>query len=283
MVVNSEGGGPVHELAEGLRSLRKAAGLSTRELGSRINKSSANISYWERGERLLAEDTLESILHELGTTGEERDRLIGLRRQAEGPGRLVAGTPTIGSQLRDLIKHEQRAHRITEVSPLLVPGLLQTPDYVRAILRDMPDADTRVALRIGRQEVVKREHDPVEFHALIDSEVLVRAIAPPSVMAGQLRYLLEMSRRPNVHIQILPSTRLQHYSPMWAGPFILLEFPTAQPIVHLEHYRASATLWEAHDVISFTAAAEEIRKTAMTSAESTEVIEDIVNGMETTT
>lgn len=270
------------ELGAELRRHRNAAGLTLREFEKRVGHSNAKISMWENGHRLVSLDDLEEILDALEVTGDERERLLGMRREAEGPGRLVGGTPTIGAQLAELIKQEQSARRIVEVAPLLVPGLLQTSRYARAILSRYPDADTRVALRMGRRDVLTRTDNPVEFHALIDDEVLVRHIAPPPVMAEQLRHLLRMAELPNVTIQLVSSTT-SGFTPMLDGPFILLEFATATPSVHLEHHSASATLWEEKEVRRFIAAVEWITKLAMTPDRTSEVIEELVHGMETKT
>src|SRR2546422_3961132 len=158
------------ELGAELRRHRNAAGLTLRKFEKVVGHSNAKISMWENGHRLIPLEFLEEILDALGVAGDERERLLGMRREAEGPGRLVAGVPTIGAQLAELIKQEQAARRIVEVAPLLVPGLLQTGGYARAILKGYPDTDTRVALRMGRREVLTRPNNPVEFHALIDDE-----------------------------------------------------------------------------------------------------------------
>jgi transcriptional regulator with XRE-family HTH domain len=279
MAVNR--GGETRELAAGLRVLRDRSGMTTRALGEVIGASAANISNWERGERLPSEERLTQLLEALQASDDERERLLGLRRQASGPGQLAAGAPSIGEQLARLIEHEQVARRITDVASLVIPGLLQTSDYARATLVGLRDIETRVKLRVGRRDVLTRTRQPAELVALIDSEVLVRPIAPPPVMVDQLHHLLKMAELPNVTIQIVPSTT-PGYNPLLAGPFILLEFPTAPPIVHLEHYRASATLWEGEDVQEFITAAEEVHNIATSPAKSVQFIAEIVNGMEKT-
>lgn len=274
-------GGETRELAAGLRVLRDRSGMTTRALGEVIGASAANISNWERGERLPSEERLTQLLEALRASDDERERLLGLRRQASGPGQLASGAPSIGEQLARLIEHEQVARRITDVASLVIPGLLQTSDYARATLVGLRDIETRVKLRVGRRDVLTRTRQPAELVALIDSEVLVRPIAPPPVMVDQLHHLLKMAELPNVTIQIVPSTT-PGYNPLLAGPFILLEFPTAPPIVHLEHYRASATLWEGEDVQEFITAAEEVHNIATSPAKSVQFIAEIVNGMEKT-
>lgn len=267
------------ELGAELQARRKAAGLTLRELEKLVGMSNAKISLWENGHRLPSLDDLGTVLNALKVAGDERERIVAMRREAEGPGVLVTGTTTIGAQLSKLIEWEQGARLITDVAPLVVPGLLQTADYARAILDGMPDKETRVALRVGRSDVLRRSRNPVQFHALIDDEVLARAFVPADVMADQLRHLLTMADLPHVTIQLAPST-CTRYTPMLAGPFILLDFDTAPSIVHLEHHRAPASLWDAEDVQGFRDAVTEIADVAMSPERTIDVIEELIKGME---
>lgn len=278
MTVNSSAA--ANELGAGLRKLRTSAELTTRALASKVGASASNISNWETGARLVPEERLVVLLDVLAPPEDERERLIGLRRRAESPGELVAGVPTIGPRLARLIEQEEIARKITDVALGLVPGLLQTNGYARAILGDDPDADMKVALRMGRRDVLTRSIQPVALRAFIDEEVLTRAIAPRPVMADQLRHLLKMGELPHVTIQLIPSNPVG-FSPHLAGSFILLEFATAGPVVHIEHWWASASLWEPEDVRRFEMAVELIAQRAMTPAESAEAIAKLVNGMET--
>ncbi|MGH3861163.1 helix-turn-helix domain-containing protein [Actinokineospora sp.] len=268
------------ELGAELRKLRDAAGLTLRAVESRAGISNAKISFWETGQRLASQGDLTLVLDAIGATGDDRERLLGKWRAAtEEPGQLLSGAPRVAAALAQLIEQEQAARRITTVSPLLMPGLLQISSYAREIFGEGADANTRLAIRMGRQEILTRPRNPVELHALIDAEVLSRPVATAEAMADQLRHLLRMAKLPNVTIQIVPSTK-RGYSMHMAGAFILFEFPSAAPIVHLEHYRASATLWDDEDVSCFAAAAAEVAERAMTPARSAEVIAELANGTE---
>jgi transcriptional regulator with XRE-family HTH domain len=270
------------ELGEALKSHRAKAGLTLRALELKVGISNTMLSFWENGHRLPKDHQLADVLVALEVDNDEQQRLMAMRHAAEGPGVLVAGPTTIGAQLSMLIEQEEKARKITEISPLLVPGLLQTADYAHAVLRRHPDVDLRVRLRRGRQEILTRAQNPVEFHALISIDVLTsHHIAPPRAMAEQMKHLLAMMERPNITIRLVESTD-DGYTPMLAGPFILLEFDTAPPEVHLEHYSASASLWDEEDVRSFTAAVEEINETAMTPHRTCEVINEFIEGMEKT-
>lgn len=271
----------LRELGAEITHAREAAGLGVRELGRQAEISShSRVSELESGKRLLAVDELDRILDALRVPADERERLLGLARAAEGPGQLNVGLPGINNTLAQLIDHERAAVRITDASPLLIPGLLQTSDYARAIMSDQPDSELRVTLRAGRRDILTRARQPVELLALIGSEALVGAVAPPDVMRDQLRHILELGTRPNITVQVVSSTA-PGYHPLLAGPFELIQFAKAPPIVLLDHHSSSVFLWEA-DVLAYVEAAEKVRKIAMTPARSAEVIQAIVNGTETT-
>lgn len=272
----------LRELGAQLRQLREGAGLSLRALADLVGFSNPKLSLWENGHRLPAVGDLEKVLTALDANTEDRERILGLRQDADdAPGEIAPGAPSIGPNLGQLIDYEERANRIMYWAPLLVPGLLQTPDYARAVMGDMPSAETRVKLRAGRQGILTRRRNACELHAIIDSEVLVRPVASSDVMIEQLHFLLDMARRPNITLQIVSSTRPGFHQGL-TGPFELIEFPTAGPVVHLEHVSSSLTLWKEEDVSTFIDASGMIQKAAMTPAESAGVIEGIVNGMETT-
>ncbi|HEX6361027.1 helix-turn-helix transcriptional regulator [Actinophytocola sp.] len=268
------------DLGAELRRLRTEAGLNTRTMAERAGVSNANISFWETGKRLVPLERLTAILDALSVTNDERERIIGLRRKADGPGELTTGSTSIGERITRLIELERTATRITEVAPLLIPGLLQTGDYARAIFGEAPDIETKVALRAGRREVITRRRNPVAFLALIDSEALVRPIGSPDVMADQLDHLVHMAELPSVTVQLVLSTT-PGYHPMLAGPFILFEFLTATPIVLLEHHRTSAFVWDRESVATYLSAPEEIQRIAMTPELSLKMLKEIAKGMET--
>jgi transcriptional regulator with XRE-family HTH domain len=272
----------MRELGAQLRQFRQGADLSLRELQDRVGFSNSKISLWENGHRLPSLTDLERVLDELQVSGDDRERLLGLRQAAsDTPGVIASGEPGIGPQLAQLIDYEERAARIVYWAPLLIPGLLQTSAYTRAVMGSAPSSETRVKLRAGRQNILTRRRNACELHAILDSEVLIRPVAPSDVMIDQLHFLLDMAKRPNITLQIVSSTR-PGYHPGLAGPFELIEFPTARPVLHLEHHWSSLTLWEEEDVKAFMDASGMIQQAAMTPADSAGVIEDIVNGMETT-
>jgi transcriptional regulator with XRE-family HTH domain len=271
------------QLGAELKTLRKQADLTLRDVEALVGVSNAAVSYWENGHRLPGNDDLRRLLEALQATAEDRERILGMRRAMDdAPGQISYGAPQIGEHLAQLIDFERTASRIVDIAPLVIPGLLQVAEYSRAIMGHLPDAEIRTALRAGRRDILIRKVAPVELIAFIDTEVLVRPIAPRDVMVDQLRHLLEMGGRSNITIQLVPSTH-PGYTPMLGGQFKVIEFPQGRPMVLHEHYRSSMFLRQERDVKDLLDAVKEIEEAAMTPAKSAGVIEDIVNGMETRT
>lgn len=271
----------MRELGAEVRALRESAGRTLRDLADQLGEgfSDTKLSLWENGHRLPTIEDLETVLTGVDASAEERERVLGMRRAADDvPGRISYGAPQIGKHLAQLIEYERTATRIVDVAPLVIPGLLQIAEYSRAIMGRLPDGEIRTALRAGRRDILTRR-SPVEYLALVDTEVLVRPIAPQGVMLDQLHHLLEMGTRANVTIQLVSSTQ-PGYNPMLGGQLKLIEFRQGRPMVQVEHYRSSLFLSQERDVKDFLEAVEEIQKVAMTPAESAGVIEDIVNGLE---
>lgn len=234
-----------------LRDLRKAKGLGIVELGAQVGLSKSTISRIERGERLLTETELASVLGALGVIGAKRRELLALTRDAARSNWLATGAE-LPRQLKALVEHEQVATFITEVSPLVVPGLLQTPDYARAIMVDgglsHAEAEARLKVRFDRQQVLLRRN-PVPYLAIVDETALHRPIGGRSVMAAQCRHLLEVAERPNITIRVVPTDRGWH--PGLYGSFIVLEAARTKPVIHLEHLRSSLFLDRPEDVQAY--------------------------------
>jgi len=269
------------ELGAELKRLRAKTGMNTREFGALVNVTSGNVSHWENGNRLVTLERLTELLDKLEVSVDEREYLLGLRRKAEGPGKLAIGASSIGPSLTQIIEHEEAARHIFHWELGIVPGLLQTAEYARALMGDVADANVRVKLRVGRSEILTRETNPVEFLALIDNQVLVRPIASREAMARQLRHLLKMLELPNVTMRIVPST-IPGFHPGLHGSFKIFRFPSASPIAHVENYRASPWIWDEEFVADYLEAAEKIQERAMTSDRTSEVIKEMLHGLETT-
>src|SRR5205823_7882045 len=137
-----------------------------------------------------------------------------------------------------LFRSETEATALYVFEHSLVPGLLQTPAYARAVLATRPNTaedeiDNLVAARLARQAVLTRDDPPAPLlWTLIDEGVLHRPVAPAEVMHDQLMYLVQMSRRPNVTIQVVPYSEGGHTGLL--GAFTIADLNGSPGTVNVE-------------------------------------------------
>lgn len=259
----------IRSIAAELRELRERAELNTREAARKVDMSPATLNRLENGARAINPEEIAALLAVYGVTGVERERLLKLAREANTPGWWETGDANLPQELPPLIGFEAEATAITDMSMLLVPGLLQTPGYIRAVMSSGgvtgADAEARVAARMGRQSVLSK-HTPPRYRAILDEAVLRRPVGGPEVMAEQLRHIMERAQEPHVDIQVLPFSAGTHTG--MDGTYFVLEFAKARPIVYLEHKRSSLFIDEPHDVAPFHAATDMLVATALGPADS---------------
>lgn len=212
-------------LASELRRLREAAELTIDEVGEKLECSASKVSRIETGHVGVTPRDARDMLELYGITGDEREALVQLAREARKPGWWHAYKEVFTGTFVGL---EADASSLRAFQALLVPGLLQTETYARAVIRAMrPDSDEseiqrRVAARTARQQLLS-DPNPPEYWAVIDEAVLHRMVGGPEVMAKQAQRLLELGQLPHVTIQVVPFTAGAH--PGMEGPFLILGFP----------------------------------------------------------
>ena len=263
-----------------LREARTRAGLTTTALAHKLGyKTHTVILRWESGERVPDEQRVTAFLSHVGASMTEIDRIVAMvsEAKAEPVNSVSVGASGERNQLVALLEFERVATRITDVSPMLVPGLLQSPDYVRAIMRRLPshEIEARAAMRLGRRDVITRSKSPAQYTALIGEHVLHQAIGGEAVLVDQLNLILKLAELANVHVRIIPTAA--GFTPAHVGPFVLLEFAHAKPVVHLEHHRSSVFLRDEGDVSAYLSAREDIESEAMSPTESLGLIADVVS------
>lgn len=266
-----------------LREARKASGYSLRGLADELVMSHSVLSRWENGERVPHTEDVASVLTAIGINGDERAELLDLARDADAPQWLSVRSADRERQIEALLDFESNATRITDVSPLLIPGLLQTAGYARAIMvaGGVPagQIESRVVMRVGRREVLERRN-PARLVALIGEGTLRHEVGGREVMLEQLRHLYDLAQRPNIDVGVVGEST--GWSPALEGPFVLVDCVDAAPIVHLENRRAGLFFHEPDDVTAYRKAVDMVTEVAMSPVESMGVIADAITGMETT-
>ncbi|HEY7485616.1 MAG TPA: helix-turn-helix transcriptional regulator [Streptosporangiaceae bacterium] len=247
-----------------LRRLRESKGVTREQAGAAIRATHSKISRLELGRSGFKQRDVADLLTLYGITAErERETLLDLARQASAPGWWHQYNDIMPSWLEVYVGLEATASVIRSYEMQFVHGLMQTPEYARAVVllrhKDAPESDIerRVSLRMSRQRLL-RQPDAPTLWAVLDEAALRRPLGSRSVMRGQLKHLIELSGRPNVTLQIVPFRAGGHAAA--GGPFTILRFP--QPdladVVYLEQLNSALYLDKREDIDDYTAVMNEL-------------------------
>jgi transcriptional regulator with XRE-family HTH domain len=223
-----------------LRRLRTDMGMSREEAAEAIRASAWKIHRLENGQVGFKQRDLVDLLEHYGVTDpDEVDELLTLAREANVPGWWQHYGDVLPQWFRTYVDLESAATLIRTYEGMFVPGLLQTDDYMRAVIRDASlesseEVGRRVRLRLARQILLTREHPP-RLWAVMDEAALRRPVGGREVMRGQLERLLDATKLPNVTLQVLPFGAGAH--PAMVGAFSILRFADRElpDVVYLEH------------------------------------------------
>lgn len=218
-------------LAAQLRRLRDESNLSRAEVAERLRWDHTKIFRVETRQSGITAPDLRKLLDAYGVEDQEyRAYLVDLARRVNERGWWQQYSGLIGSEYADLIGLEDEARAIRSYQQELVPGLLQTPDYARRIIRAGAPTDTaeeierRVEVRMERQEVLTRADPPPPRVTVVLSEAVVRRpVGGHDVMRGQLAELMKPRDRANVTVQVLPFEAGEH--PSMVASFTTMTFP----------------------------------------------------------
>jgi transcriptional regulator with XRE-family HTH domain len=259
-------------LAQALRELRHDAGLTQDAVAARMGWHTSKLFRMEnaRSPRVDWLDVKE-LMDMYGVRSPHREALIQLARDARMRGWW---TPYRDVFTGSYVALEDESSVMRLYCPELVPGLLQTEDYARAVIRavrpgyDEESVERRVTARLTRQKVLLDRAPPPELMLVLNEAVLRRLVGHERVMAAQLRALTEAAQRPAVTLQVLPFSTGAHAS--LEGGFVLIEFPTETDpdVVYVEGIMGDLYLESVEEVKRYQSAFERIQAVALTPKES---------------
>jgi transcriptional regulator with XRE-family HTH domain len=237
------GGPTVQRMLVGtqLRRLRTEAGLSREQAGEAIRASEWKIHRLENGQVGFKDRDIIDLLRLYGVTDPtEIAEFVALAREANSPGWWQHYGDVLPPWFRTYVDLESVATLIRTYEGQFVPGLLQTDDYMRAVVQgahleeSAEEVGRRVRLRMARQILLTREQPP-RLWAVLDEAALRRPVGGREVMRGQLERLIEATKLPNVTLQVLPFRAGAH--PAMQGAFSILRFADRElpDLVYLEH------------------------------------------------
>lgn len=274
------GGSPkARHLGAELRRTREDAGMSANKLAQKLVVPRPRLQRWENGATVPTPAEVAGYLALLGVNGTERDELVTLAEQVDAGNWTTNDTSGARTELITLIEFERTCTEMVNVAPLLIPGLLQTDDYIRAVMGNLDDVENRVHLRLGRQAILTKRRNAPRLTAFISEGVLREPIGGTAVMADQLQHIMDMAERDNITVYVIRSGADRVHA-AHAGSSVLFRFPKASPIVHLEHYGPASFLYNAKDVAAYERAEDLLRNVALSEADSLALMAKVATEME---
>jgi transcriptional regulator with XRE-family HTH domain len=267
-------------LGSQLRRLREAKGVTRDEAGYAIRASGSKISRMELGRVSFKERDVADLLGLYGVDEDETRALVALAKEANSPGWWHKYGDVLPDWFQVYVGLEEAAQLIRLYEVQFVPGLLQTADYARAVIRlGRPSAPAdevgrRLNLRLTRQEVLTKPSGP-RLWAVIDEAALRRPIGGREVMRAQFARLIEAAREPNITLQVVPFRSGGHAAE--AGAFTIMRFPEVDlpDVVYLEQLTSALYVDKREDVERYT----EVMERLSVEGEPPERTIEILSGM----
>jgi hypothetical protein len=253
-----------------LRRLREREGRNVKETAATLAWSSSKLSRIETAASRVRSTDLERLLDLYGPGPEDRSAIEDL---ANGSSDLSIALPEPYARYADL---EARASRISMYAAVVVPGLLQIPEYADEVIRATPEpedalAPERLKKRLERQGVFA---SPVALDVIIDEAVLRREIGGEGVMRRQIARLREFTVRPHTTVRVLPFAVGAH--PALTGQFAILDFlDQEEPCAFCDGLTGGVLRRRAEEVRRYRACFAALQKLALSIEESSEVLASI--------
>lgn len=277
-------------LAQELRQAREAAGLTHDQLAKKIKGHRPTISRLENGHGAPDLDDVFKILEALGIAGEQWEALVTIAREAAERGWWESNAKAMGERQALYANLEAGATTITDVQPSLVPGLLQTPDYVRARLdaarwdeqEDPSTVDAIVEGRLGRQRMLNRPSGPT-FQVILDEVVIRRVSAPHDVLGPQFRHLADKAAEDKIEIRILPVDAVIDRFAVPTAKFSIYTYPDDPPVAAIESVGTDLVLTSEAEVKRFTRLYELMLQACLTPQETIAMLNEAADRLSPST
>ncbi|HET6859317.1 MAG TPA: helix-turn-helix transcriptional regulator [Streptomyces sp.] len=268
-------------LGKRLQDLRERAGLGRDEAAKLLRVAPATIRRMETAEVALKIPYILLLLKAYGNSEEEAEAFVALAEDANKPGWWQRFHGILPDWFSMYVSLEGAAALIRAYEPHFVPGLLQTEDYARAIMRTGAVGQTRpedierhVALRMERQSLLTRPDAP-KLWVVMDETVLRRPVGGPGVHAGQLDRLIEAVEMPNVTLQVAEFATGHH--PGTYGPFVLFRFavPELPDMVYSEYLTGAVYLDARPEVAAHLEVMDRMAAQAATAHRTKEILKNL--------
>ncbi|WP_231849790.1 helix-turn-helix domain-containing protein [Saccharopolyspora erythraea] len=270
------------ELGDELRALREANTLSLVDAARRIDASGSKLSRIETGISAPSAEDVSGLLVLYGVTGEKRRELLALARESERRGWWQRNHPGFAERQRTLVSLEAKADSIVNFEAIVVPGLLQTGEYTRAIMQGVgvkpeSEIEARMVTRLHRHKVLRRERPP-RLLAILDELVLHRRIGGGDVLRRQLEFLVEASTLPNINVRVVPNDGLAH--PGIEGAFTVLRRSGRSPVIFAETLTSCIFLEDRIEIERYESALRTLSERALDERQSVQLMTDLARRLD---
>lgn len=265
------------ELGARLRELRLARGLTVEQVSEQLLCSPSKVSRMETGHRGATLRDVRDLCQIYGLTDTAQvEYLMGLVREAK----QQAWWQSYDLDYATYVGLEQAATTLCYYQSTIVPGLLQTVGYARAMHEGSMPAeftparvDALIEVRMRRQQVLTRD-PPMQLRVVLDEAVLHRVVGGPEVMAGQLRHFNTIAKRPNVTLQVIPFSVGAH--PAMENMFNIIEFGDVAPhVVYVEGLMGWLFLERENDVTRYVQVFKYLCELALDPKDTIELISEV--------
>lgn len=262
-----------------LRKMREQKNMTLEQVAELMECSQSKISRIETGHSSVGMRDVRDLLTIYDVTGQDAQDIMDMAREARRHERQRSWWhPYSNVLVSAYVGNENAAKRIRAYEHQVVPGLLQTEDYALAMFRarnpraTAEEISERLRVRMGRQSLLTREDDPLEFEVVLDEAVISRAVGGDGVMREQMLRLCEAASMPNVTLQLLTFEAGAHAA--MEGTFAVLEFPASDGsgIVYAENATGGLFLEKDRELKLYEEIFDSIRKAALSPEESVQRI-----------
>lgn len=283
---------PRRQLGRYLRELREQARISVKLAADQLEWSTPRIWRIETGQIAMRSLDVRDMCELYEAPDDTTKALMGLAKETKAKGWWHAYGDVIPEGFNLYVGLEEAAVSHTAYQREVVPGLLQTDDYARIIIRThLPELseeelEGRVQLRIDRQAILTRAVAPLTLRVVLCETVLRRPVGGAQMMAHQLAHLVYMSERPNVSLRVVPFAAGPHVGVI-SGPFVVLRFPlkpdgseTEPPVVYVDGYTGGLYLDKPQEIEQYEGAFQGIWEAALDEQASRRLIADVAGSYE---
>lgn len=270
----SKPSGRARELGAALRRYREAAGWSENRAARTLQLSQGQLCRMELGYRGVSEVNAARCLTLYGVAGNDLDEILALAREVDDSYRLRAHNDKLPDELRTLIHYETTASHIDDYQPLLVPGMLQTEDYARALFQwgalfPEDGIEMRIKARMDRQKLLREQKRP-GFRFFIHESALHPPMISAEIMHEQLMLLMFACNWRDCEVRIVPADSGPNGA--LGGSFMLLRYADFAPTVYVENIKTSEFLEDPAEIQAYRAIVTRLASLALSEGQSRELL-----------